>query len=133
MTSDAKLPIQTWVMSAGAAFRLHVGSEPSGDWCKADDVCGLVERMEEGQRVIIRKLAEKKLAAQEQAIWMESERDKAEAQRDRLAELLRRTMTDTACVEVDGPGCWFCDRDDGAHTDGCEAAEALADIEKENA
>lgn len=58
---------------------------------------------------------------------------KAEAQRDRLAELLRRTMTDTACVEVDGPGCWFCDRDDGAHTDGCEAAEALADIEKENA
>lgn len=53
-----------------------------------------------------------------------------EAQRDLVAQLLRRTMTDTACVEVDGPGCWFCDRDDGQHADDCEAAQALAAIEE---
>ena len=145
MTSDAKLPIQTWVMSAGAAFRLHVGSEPSGDWCKADDVCGLVERMEEGQRVIIRKLAEKKLAAQEQAIWMESERDKAEAQRDRL-ESERDAVTEALRdIIAAAERAWMpvqvfrgddeVARDDIRHEMAQELADiarkALADVEKE--
>lgn len=53
-----------------------------------------------------------------------------EAQRDLVVQLLRRTMTDTACVGAEGPGCWFCDRDDGEHADDCEAAQALAAIEE---
>ena len=104
MTSDPKLPIPTYYADDVTPKVFHRLHDGTGLYCMTADVRELVERME-----------------------------KAEAQRDRLAELLRRTMTDTACVEVDGPGCWFCDRDDGAHTDGCEAAEALADIEKENA
>ena len=103
MTSEAnaKLPIQAWILDCcgGCGARLpltDLGEEPNdGDWCKADDVRGLVERME-----------------------------RAEAQRDRLAEVLRLAL-ELAKDQDDNLGSWA--------EVWAQADEALAAIEKENA
>ncbi len=52
-------------------------------------------------------------------------------QRDELAALLRRTMSDTdvSAFTDDTPGCWFCNCGSG-HDPTCEAAAALAKLEK---
>lgn len=56
----------------------------------------------------------------------------AEVERLRAAvQVLRRATTDS-CVtggEYGGPGCFFCDTEDG-HTPDCDAAAALAALDK---
>lgn len=99
MTSDPKLPIPSYrvsMLGPNPGWDLAVYDGISEELCKAADVRELVERME-----------------------------KAEAQRDRLAEVLRTAVELSHSYDSDNVACW--------DMVWASADDALADIEKENA
>lgn len=110
MTSDAKLPIQTYSVSIGYASpecpaACFDGAGDDGDWCKADDV---------------REMLKMQIAADgARGSMMIALRDRccrAEAQRDRLVAVLRGLQETGLCIDQMAV-----------------VEKALADIDKENA
>lgn len=97
MTSDPKpMPIPTYAATIDAGGNISPLREwEGGDWCRAADVRGLVERME-----------------------------KAEAQRDRLAEVLRTAVELSRGYDSDNEACW--------DMVWASAEDALAAIDKES-
>ena len=114
------LPIQAWILHCcgGCGARLpltDMGEEPDdGDWCKADDVRELVEQKDADIEDTTRRWGLCAIRAQ-----------KAEAQRDRLAEVLRTAVELSRAYDSDNEACWDM-------VWAC-AAGALAAIDKENA